>query len=384
MEYPKDPVQLYDMAWELAKQDSEIMKEYDWLVNVACKTNIAKLSKREFLERYSWVVYVSGFKKDIIDKIWEDLRRAFHRFYPEKISDHCVKLAVRVFAHESKAKAVVKTAKLLHQNSWEAFREVYLASPFHMQILPFIGPTTCYHLARNLGMAHAKPDRHLLRLARHCGYNNDVQALCEFIAEKKNVWVGAVDMILWYLGEERGTIELDKVSHSIKSEPAKKSAEIDYTPPKHLLGTRGCDVPCTIIPDERGGRSHPYVFKPIENRKDIELCKTLSDKLLRTAPDVQETFICLLQGLSRAYERKSIKNQYRFKVKGHPFIYIDVESDDCIGVSIKTHRIEFLDPENKFKDWRSKGKNQIYKYKWIDSKEQAECITEYIIKNVKI
>lgn len=62
--------------------------------------------------------------------------------------------------------------------------------------LGWIGNITKYHLARNLGIDCAKPDRHLVRLAEKFGYDN-VQDMCKFISKCVGDRIGTVDVVLW-------------------------------------------------------------------------------------------------------------------------------------------------------------------------------------------
>lgn len=375
--YPKDPLALFDMAWERAKQDPDFIEEYNWLMDVARNTDISTLGKKEFLDRYTWVVYVSGFKVSIIAKIWDLLKKAYYEFSPEKINEDCIQRAMIHFAHKGKAMAVVKTAYILRQMSWGAFVEKYLSGLSRMERLPFIGPATRYHLARNLGMGYAKPDRHLLRIAKHCGFGDDVQALCEYIAEKKNIWVGVVDMVLWFLGAEFGTHELDN-SGTAKPKASIKAGKVSSSDLGERFEKASLNVPWTLIPNE-AVPANPYKFQPVQNTKDIELCETFSRKLSKVDPDIQETFICLVKILSQAWERKSTQNEYRFQTGGHPFIFIEVKKD-YIDISIKVDRIGFSDPDKIFEDW-PEGEYH-YKYAWTDNKEDAQYKAEYILRNV--
>lgn len=65
-----------------------------------------------------------------------------------------------------------------------------------LQSLPFIGPVTRYHLAKNIGLPFAKPDRHLVRLANSAGYT-DVQRFCRDISVYANDSIPVVDIVLW-------------------------------------------------------------------------------------------------------------------------------------------------------------------------------------------
>lgn len=61
--------------------------------------------------------------------------------------------------------------------------------------LPHIGGITKYHLAKNLGVNVAKPDRHLERLAVAAG--ETVQGMCERIAAEHGDRVATVDVVIW-------------------------------------------------------------------------------------------------------------------------------------------------------------------------------------------
>ena len=61
--------------------------------------------------------------------------------------------------------------------------------------LPWTGPITKYHLAKNIGADVAKPDVHLNRLAAPEGIT--AQELCERLARETGYRAATVDMILW-------------------------------------------------------------------------------------------------------------------------------------------------------------------------------------------
>lgn len=83
----------------------------------------------------------------------------------------------------------------------------------YLETLPWIGPITKYHLARNLGIDVAKPDRHLIKIAHHFNYEYrkypgakiiiDVQMMCRHISEKTGDRIGTVDLILWRTAQNR-------------------------------------------------------------------------------------------------------------------------------------------------------------------------------------
>ncbi|QFT76013.1 hypothetical protein FIU90_00520 [Erythrobacter sp. THAF29] len=61
--------------------------------------------------------------------------------------------------------------------------------------LPWIGPVTKFHLAKNLGADVAKPDVHLNRLAEPEGVT--AQELCERLAKETGYRAATVDLVLW-------------------------------------------------------------------------------------------------------------------------------------------------------------------------------------------
>lgn len=64
-----------------------------------------------------------------------------------------------------------------------------------LETLPWIGPVTRYHLAKNLGADEAKPDVHMERLAR--GDKTTTHTLCRKLARKTGYRVATIDSILW-------------------------------------------------------------------------------------------------------------------------------------------------------------------------------------------
>ncbi|MBA7467119.1 hypothetical protein ES707_02315 [subsurface metagenome] len=66
----------------------------------------------------------------------------------------------------------------------------------YLKSLPHIGDITKYHLARNLGLNYAKPDRHLVRISNLFEHTN-VQELCKKLSILTDDPIGLVDLVLW-------------------------------------------------------------------------------------------------------------------------------------------------------------------------------------------
>lgn len=101
--------------------------------------------------------------------------------------------AAEVFGHPGKRVAIDD----IWQNRSEHFASFELASAKleFLQSLPWIGPVTRYHLAKNLGADEAKPDVHMERLAK--GDRTTTHTLCTRLARKTGYRVATIDSILW-------------------------------------------------------------------------------------------------------------------------------------------------------------------------------------------
>lgn len=101
--------------------------------------------------------------------------------------------ATTVFRHPGKASAIDRI--------WTGRQELFArflgrsGQVEDLLELPWIGPVTMYHLAKNLGADEAKPDVHLERLARRD--RTTTQRLCARLARATGYRKATVDSILW-------------------------------------------------------------------------------------------------------------------------------------------------------------------------------------------
>jgi len=101
--------------------------------------------------------------------------------------------ATSVFGHPGKSVAI----DAIWQQRNELF-ERYSRSYGKVEVLselPWIGPITRHHLAKNLGIDTAKPDIHLERLARRD--RTTTQTLCRRLSRDTGYRVATIDSILW-------------------------------------------------------------------------------------------------------------------------------------------------------------------------------------------
>jgi hypothetical protein len=137
----------------------------------------------QFAREAIYVICNSGMKNSVAAPIAADCMRALRQNHSSRT----------VFGHPGKSTAI--------DFIWR-FRKVLLAEfrqaedPIaYCATLPWIGPITKYHLAKNLGSDVAKPDVHLLRLAEAEGCT--AHELCERLAGETGLRQATVDSILW-------------------------------------------------------------------------------------------------------------------------------------------------------------------------------------------
>lgn len=153
-------------------------EQIEWARNV----RFEDMTPDRFFSEYVWTVLCSGFKVSIAEKM---IRKIFSDgFHPEVVKHRLKRKAIeqgfREFPHW-----FVRLKELPNERRIE-----YLDS------LPHIGPITRYHLARNIGLDFAKPDVHLVRLAKRFGFI-DVETMCRLIHERTKERIGVVDLVLW-------------------------------------------------------------------------------------------------------------------------------------------------------------------------------------------
>ena len=101
--------------------------------------------------------------------------------------------AAEVFAHPGKQRAIDDIWRDRSEH-FACFQHSSAKLEF-LQSLPWIGPVTRYHLAKNLGADVAKPDVHMERLARRDG--TTTRTLCKRLARQTGYRVATIDSILW-------------------------------------------------------------------------------------------------------------------------------------------------------------------------------------------
>jgi len=165
------------------------------------RLQFCEVGESHFLREAAWVVLSSGMRETVIRRKFAAFSIAFYDWSSaRRISKHaqlCKKNASRVFAHVGKIDSIIEIARLIDSQGFEAFKgRVGTEGVAFLRSLPFIGPTTSFHLAKNIGLEVVKPDRHLLRISTLAGWSSPAE-LCSAISGATGDRLSVVDLVVW-------------------------------------------------------------------------------------------------------------------------------------------------------------------------------------------
>ena len=171
--------------------------EIDWQEDLS----IQNISESDFLREMAWVVLSAGFRESLLRKRFSAISTAFLNWRSGKeisrAKHECRFKALQVFNHEKKVDAILSTCELTDRIGFAVLKwRIESEGVEFLKGLPFIGPVTAFHLAKNLGLSVVKPDRHLVRTAKAGGFACPT-SMCEAIAEVVAEKVSVVDLVIW-------------------------------------------------------------------------------------------------------------------------------------------------------------------------------------------
>jgi hypothetical protein len=168
---------------------------HEWVIQRDAR--IECISRELLLRECAWVILSSGMAERSISRVFGAIEDAFENWDCDAITrspEQCVASALPWFNHPGKIGAIAEAA--FRCNDPHTLDEVRAGRVDGLMEIPFIGPVTIMHLAKNLGVQVAKPDRHLQRIASSVGYDS-VQALCKDIAWYVGDPPNVVDVVMW-------------------------------------------------------------------------------------------------------------------------------------------------------------------------------------------
>jgi hypothetical protein len=163
--------------------------------------SLMDFTESDLLRESAWVILCSGFREVIVRRAFGHISLCFCDWESARsiVEAHpaCVLAAQASFNSASKIAAIAEVARRVHVAGFASVRRSILADPIQsLRQFPYIGPITACHLAKNLGLDVAKPDRHLIRISEALGFA-DPGELCELIARESGDPVRVVDLVIW-------------------------------------------------------------------------------------------------------------------------------------------------------------------------------------------
>lgn len=206
------PEQYFDQALSFT------LRFYETEFQQILGTKFSFLTPHRFFNEFVWVVHASGFSAKAVGGLISKLTMAYDDYesLAEESFESMFERVRLVFNNRQKAMSTHRGAKLLtngiREHGWELYRDKSLSSPKLLQRYPHIGKTTCFHLARNVGLLDfVKPDLHLVRMTSHWGFS-DCETMCDHMRKHsvkgKNLPLGMVDLALWYAASTFGTVSI--------------------------------------------------------------------------------------------------------------------------------------------------------------------------------
>lgn len=183
-------------------EDLGFLNEIKWQQD----QQVESITESAFLREAAWVVMCSGFRESTVRRCFDYVSLCFCDWESaQAISAKarvCVDAALHGFRNRAKMEALATMAKLIARQGFDDFfRAVADDYVTELQRLPFIGPVTALHLAKNLGFEIAKPDRHLVRLSDNLGFRG-VDEMCAVFSNESGDPVRVVDVVLWRYCEQ--------------------------------------------------------------------------------------------------------------------------------------------------------------------------------------
>lgn len=172
-----------------------------------------RITESDFLREAAWVVLSSGMSEFIIRRKFPQISAAFLDWKSAgqiaESGSECSEAALRHFKHSKKIESILNIAVHVHEKGFEVVCECIKQDGIsYLSQFPYMGPATSLHLAKNIGLQVAKPDRHLNRISERVGYCTP-EEMCIDIARIVGDKIPVVDLVLWrYATLEKNYLQL--------------------------------------------------------------------------------------------------------------------------------------------------------------------------------
>lgn len=149
---------VYERAKEFA--EAHFREEIIWQRTVS----ISDMAESDFLREAAWVIFCTGFRERTLRIHFSYLSLCFCDWESGAvITEHaeaCRTAALAAFNNARKVDALIQIARRVTSEGFAILKREILRQPIEvLQTLPYIGPVTVYHLAKNLGFRDHFGDR---------------------------------------------------------------------------------------------------------------------------------------------------------------------------------------------------------------------------------
>jgi hypothetical protein len=208
------PLEPKRLAWLYMTAKERVIEagfadEIDWQEEVTFND----FDETTFLREAAWVVLSVGFREAIVRRRFSEVSRAFFHWSSADLimteRESCRANALRAFGNHRKINAILKIVERVEAEGISMIRKQIANRGIEfIRELPFMGPVTARHLAKNLGMVMVKPDRHLTRLAGKTGYKT-AEGMCRTIADVVGDSLSVIDIVIWRYATIANSLEID-------------------------------------------------------------------------------------------------------------------------------------------------------------------------------
>lgn len=185
----------------VSAKDTVISEGYANEIDWQAEREIKVFTESEFLCEAAWVILNSGMRESIIRTRFPSIRSAFRDFESAKMivenREQCIRDASKAFRHSKKLAAIISIACRIYLDGFGPVRtSTLIHGAKFLSTFDYLGPATSLHLAKNLGLDVAKPDRHLKRVAEATGFSS-VDDLCMAVSNLAGDSKAVVDIVIW-------------------------------------------------------------------------------------------------------------------------------------------------------------------------------------------
>jgi hypothetical protein len=166
---------------------------------IAWQAATGPLTPQRFVQEAAWVILCTGMSEAVVGRLFPQFIEQLGALSPDWLALHAPtarKRALRIFSHERKIESILHIADTARTLGPDGLRHEMEDPESFLRGLPYIGPVTWRHLAKNLGAPVAKADRHLTRFAKIVG-RRSVDDLCAEISTWLGDPIAVVDIVLW-------------------------------------------------------------------------------------------------------------------------------------------------------------------------------------------